>query len=118
MNLGTFLDPCWREKRNSAEQKEKKDVGLRRREERPWRLVRKEENQTTSEEQRTRVSYLCEYSLTFQKWSYKEFTGDDSERTVEPLLDDLELRQIAKNADHCSVTISEGFRILDTVSYI
>lgn len=80
VNWGTFLDPCWREKRNSAGQKERRDVGLRRRE-RPWRLVRKEKNHTTSEEQRTHVSYLCEYSLTFQKWSYKS----SQEMTVKEL---------------------------------
>lgn len=80
VNLWTFLDPCWRKKRNSPGQKERRDAGLRLRE-RPWRLVRKKENHRTSEEKRTHVSYLCEYSLTLQKQSYKS----SQEMTVKEL---------------------------------
>lgn len=70
----TSLGPCRRERRNPASQKERWDVWIER-----WgkcmeiagKLVRKGENLTTSEEEQAHFSYLCEYSLTFQKWSYR-----------------------------------------------
>lgn len=88
-----------------------------KREERSW--VEKEgKTMETGQERTTQLQKRRELmSLIFVNipWLFRSglirVTGDDKERTVGPLMDDLEPRQIVEDGDHCSLIISEGFRI-------